>query len=89
MQDFTVTYSTLTAVGNNVGATKTISVHLVWQAVSGATSYNIRRCTFMGGSCIPATVANTSNLYFDDSVLGDDSNYWYGIQAVNGACVSQ
>lgn len=55
---------------------------------SGATSYNVRRCTFTGGACIPATIANTGNLYFDDSVLGNGNSYWYSIQAVNGACVS-
>jgi len=89
IQDFTVTYSTLQAVGDNVSATKATSVHLAWLAVSGATSYNVRRCTFTGDSCSPATIANTSNLYFDDFVLGNGSSYWYNIQAVNGSCVSQ
>ena len=90
VEDFTVTYSPLSAVGNDVYATKngTTYVRLQWVQVPQATSYNIRRCTATSGPCAPVYLANTTSLFYNDAVQGNANHYWYSIQAVYGACLS-
>jgi fibronectin type 3 domain-containing protein len=55
---------------------------LVWQAVSGATSYTIKRSTVSGGpyTVIASGLATTS--YFDNTAV-NGTTYYYVISAVN------
>lgn len=68
----------LTAVGTNV------QVNLNWAASSGATSYNVKRSTVMGGpyTAIETGVASTS---YTDTNLTVGTIYYYVISAVNAA----
>lgn len=84
--DFTVNYYALAGIGDSLDAAKTTAVHLTWTPVPGATSYSIQRCNAGGGHCTPATIDSTTNAYYDDSVLGDGSSYWYAVATVNGTC---
>jgi hypothetical protein len=86
--DFILNYGAQSDIGDTLDATKTNKVHLTWDAVAGATSYRVNRCDATGGHCTPSLIATTSNLFYDDSALGDARRYWYTVQAVNGACVS-
>jgi N-acetylneuraminic acid mutarotase len=86
--DFTVNYSPLLGIGDTLNGAKTTAVHLTWSASPAATSYSVQRCNANGGPCTPATLASTSNLYYDDAVLGDGSTYWYAVVAVNGECIA-
>jgi len=58
-------------------------ISLDWNAVSGATSYNVKRSTISGGpyTTIASGVADTS--YFD-APLDAGTTYFYVVSAVNG-----
>jgi len=61
------------------GATST-SVTLTWQAVSGATSYNVLRAGIK--------IASTTSTTFTDRPLNPRTPYIYSVQAVNAAGTS-
>ncbi len=62
------------------------NVHLAWNAVGGATSYNVRACIApLSGSCTFSTIGTSSGNAWNDPVLGSGSSYRYAIEAVN-AC---
>jgi fibronectin type 3 domain-containing protein len=55
---------------------------LVWQAVSGATSYTIKRSTVSGGPYSVIASGLTATNYFDSTVV-NGTTYYYVITAVN------
>lgn len=55
---------------------------LVWQAVSGATSYTIKRSTVSGGPYTVIASGLTPTNYFDNTVV-NGMTYYYVISAVN------
>ena len=63
-------------------AVSTSGINLSWNAVNGATSYNVKRSTTSGGSyaTIASAVTGTS---FGDSGLGGSTTYYYVVTAVN------
>lgn len=69
--------SNLTVAAGNTQAT------LSWTAVSGATSYNIKRATTSGG---PYTTVRTgvTGTTFTDAGLTNGSTYYYVVSAING-----
>jgi hypothetical protein len=68
--------SGLTAIGTN------LQVNLSWTSASGATSYNVKRSTVMGGSysTVATGVASTS---YTDTNLTALTTYYYVVSAVN------
>ncbi len=58
-------------------------VSLTWSAVSGATSYNVKRATVSGGPY--TTVANVTTTSFNNTGLANGTTYYYVVSAVNGA----
>lgn len=58
-------------------------VNLVWIAVSGATSYNVKRGTATGGPY--TTVSSPITASFNDTGLTNFTTYYYVISAVNSA----
>jgi len=68
-------------------------VVLNWTASTGATSYDVRRATVSGGpytSIVPAAGVTTGSTY-TDTVVTNDTTYYYVVTARNGAgnaCVS-
>ena len=58
-------------------------VDLAWTAVSGATSYNVKRGTTTGGPY--STVSNPITASFKDVSLTNFTTYYYVISAVNSA----
>lgn len=58
-------------------------IALTWNAVSGATSYNVKRSTTKGGPYI--IIANTTVASFQDKDLSGDTTYFYVISALNSA----
>ncbi|MBW8780689.1 MAG: alginate lyase family protein [Verrucomicrobia bacterium] len=55
---------------------------LVWQAVSGASSYTIKRSTVSGGPYTVLVSGLTATSYFDNTVV-NGTTYYYVITAVN------
>jgi len=66
--------------GFAVASTTSTSVTLTWQAVSGATSYNILRAGIK--------IASTTGTTFTDQPLNPHTPYIYSVQAVNAAGTS-
>src|SRR5258708_794389 len=58
-------------------------VNLAWTAVSGATTYNVKRGTVTGGPY--TTVSSPSAASFNDTGLTNFITYYYVISAVNSA----
>lgn len=58
-------------------------VNLAWTAVSGATSYNVKRGTTTGGPY--STVSSPITASFNDAGLTNFTTYYYVISAVNSA----
>ena len=55
---------------------------LLWQAVSGATSYTIKRSTVSGGPYTVLASGLTATSYFDNTVV-NGTTYYYVISAMN------
>jgi beta-glucanase (GH16 family) len=66
--------------GFGVAATTRTSVSLRWNAVSGATGYNVLRAGIK--------IASTSGTTFTDQQLNPNTPYIYSVQAVNSAGTS-
>jgi fibronectin type 3 domain-containing protein len=54
---------------------------LAWNAVPGATSYNLKRSTSISGPFV--TISNTADLAFTNTGLTGGQNYYYVISAVS------
>ena len=67
--------------GNNL-------VTLSWDAVPGATSYNVYRCLLSGQETTAGTAVNVGPNYFQDSGVTNGTLYYYMVQAVSGSFVS-
>ncbi len=59
------------------------TVSLTWNAVSGATSYHVKRSTTSGTGY--AQIAAPTSASFGDSGLTDGTTYYYVVSAVNSA----
>jgi hypothetical protein len=59
----------------------TTQVILSWTAVSGATSYNVKRATVSGGPY--TTVGSPTTTSFTDTGLTNGTTYYYVVSAVN------
>jgi hypothetical protein len=68
-----------TGLAVSVGAT---NVSLSWNAVSGATSYNIYRGTSSGGESLDTSVTTTA---FNDTGLTASTTYYYQVSAINAS----
>jgi regulation of enolase protein 1 (concanavalin A-like superfamily) len=72
------------AVPSGLGATavSTSQINLSWSAVSGATSYNVKRATTSGG---PYTTVQTglTGTSFNNTGLNASTTYYYVVSAVN------
>ena len=66
----------------NAIATSATQVHLTWNAVAGATSYNVKRSTASGGPYMTVATGLTTTNYTDTVVAG--MRYFYVVSAVSG-----
>ena len=73
---------TILSVTTNYG-----QVTLTWTAVTGATSYNVKRSPSSGGPY--TTAANVATNTYTDTGLSDGTTYYYVISALNGNTESQ
>ena len=66
------------------GTATSSSVSLTWNAVSGATSYEVERSsTSRHHGYQPLTTTDSTNAYTDNTV-NPSTNYWYEVIASNG-----
>jgi fibronectin type 3 domain-containing protein len=65
-----------------VATSGTGQIALGWAALSGATSYNVKRATVSGGPY--SVIANPSGDTFTDSTVSPGVNYYYVVSALNG-----
>jgi hypothetical protein len=64
-------------------------ISIVWNAASGATSYNVYRSTTPGGEGTTPIGSTTSTSYMDTGLTGGPPTlYYYKVAAVNGGRVS-
>ena len=70
--------------GNTLRGTKSSSVNLTWSWITGAGSYNVKRCDASVGVCTPTTVVSTPTIN-QYSEPDDALSHFYAIEAVN-AC---
>ena len=56
-------------------------VALTWNTASGATSYNVKRATVIGGPY--TTVTNVTGTSFTDTGLTNGTTYYYVVSASN------
>jgi fibronectin type 3 domain-containing protein len=61
-------------------------VSLVWNASTGATSYNVKRSTTSGGPY--ATIASATTASLTDTTVTNGTTYFYVVSAVNGSAES-
>ncbi|SFM13148.1 Pectate lyase [Paenibacillus sp. 1_12] len=57
------------------------SVKLSWNAISGVTSYNVKRGTVSGGPY--STVASSTQASYEDNAVINGTTYYYVVSAVN------
>jgi hypothetical protein len=67
-------------------AVSSSQINLSWNAVSGATSYNVYRSTTSGGPYSLAGSSSTTS--FSDTGLNCNTTYFYVVRAVSGGCES-
>jgi len=72
----------LTAAPNNA------QIGLSWNAVTGATSYNVYRGTTAGGESATALYTGITGTTKTDTGLTNGTTYFYKVKAVNGAGTS-
>ena len=72
--------------GLSAAATSTSQVNLVWNAVAGATSYNVKRSVTSGGPYTTVATGVTATNYTDAVFAG--MRYYYVVSAVAGGSES-
>jgi len=72
-----------TAPSGLVATAGDATVSLTWTAVSGATSYHVKRSTTSGSGYIQIAAPTTAS--FGDSGLTDGTTYFYVVSAMNSA----
>jgi fibronectin type 3 domain-containing protein len=88
LQSNQISASTLSSIPGNVrvSAVTTSSVTLAWNAVSGASGYNIYRSTSENGAYSKVNTVAVTSTEFTNTGLSPDMSYWYKVSAiVNGA----
>ncbi|MEI8114567.1 MAG: T9SS type A sorting domain-containing protein [Bacteroidia bacterium] len=78
--------SLLIPINLNVDSAVNAKVNLSWNAVSGATSYKIKRATVAGGPY--TTVGTTTSTKFVDTGLTNNTLYYYVVTATNSTLES-
>jgi chitinase len=64
------------------------AVSLTWNAVSGATGYDVYRATASGGPFARLTASSQAATSYQDSAVVAGATYWYQVTASNGAGTS-
>jgi endoglucanase len=72
--------------GLSATAASATQINLIWNAVAGATSYNVKRSTTSGGSYTPIATGVTATNYTDTVAAG--TTYYYVVSAVVGGVES-
>ena len=81
----TITLTPPLAPGNILEAARSgADVTMAWPSVSGAASYNIKRCDAGSGPCTPAFYGTPGTPFFIDPAV-PAGFFWYALEAVN-AC---
>jgi fibronectin type 3 domain-containing protein len=80
---FTVVAVPSAPTGLSASAISACQINLVWNASSGATSYNVKRATASGGPY--STIGSTASTSYGDSGLSAGAPYYYVVSAVNGS----
>jgi glycosidase len=73
------------ATGLEVGSEGNGTVALSWNAVSGATSYNVYRSPVSGGGYVRANALPLAGTSFTDSALRNARTYYYVVSALDAA----
>ncbi len=70
--------------GNSLWGGKSSTIDMTWNAIAGATSYNVKRCA---GVCTPNAIVATPaiNSYSEPF---DATSYFYAVEAVNSCGIS-
>ncbi len=74
--------TSLTATGS------TSTVGLVWNPVSGATTYNVYRGTSAGGESATPLATGVTSVNYTDNAVTNGTTYYYKVAAVNSAGTS-
>ena len=72
--------------GLSATANSATQINLAWNAVAGATSYNVKRSTTSGGSYTPIATGVTATNYTD--TVSPGTKYYYVVSAVVGGVES-
>jgi hypothetical protein len=73
---------------NLVATATTANIGLTWNAVTGASSYNIYRGTAAGAESATPLVSNQPGTSYTDSTAASGTTYYYYITAVSGGVES-
>jgi chitinase len=73
------------APGGLMATAGTASVSLAWNAVTGATGYNVYRATSQAGSYEKLTTSPVTTTSYLDGSVAVGATYWYAAAAVNAA----
>ena len=76
------TSGSVTSPGNSLRGAKSSTINLNWSTISGAGSYNVKRCNPGGSSCIPGTIVSTPTIN-QYSEPDDGVSHFYAVEAVN------
>jgi len=75
-------FTPLAAPANVAASSGTLAIDLTWNAVSGASSYQVKRATSSGGPY--TTVGSPTSNSFNDTSLNNGTTYYYVVCATNG-----
>lgn len=87
--DVKVSYIPAAPAGLQADASDTTSVHLSWQAASGAAAYRLYRSDSADGDFVRLGGGDLTGLSYTDTGLTPGTRYYYKLAAVNQTAVSQ